>query len=91
MQENGYLFSWDDLDLATTVAHLSDAQKLQDKWKLLVSAVQDPIHFACETLAEEIQENSNPTEGWSSDEVLEKIHENGVTDTDDNFMDCRFF
>ena len=91
MQDHGYLFAWDDLDLATTVTHLSEAQKQQDKWKNLVAAVQDPIHFACEVLADEAQINANPTEGWSSDEVLEWTHDNGASDSDDNFTGYQFF
>jgi hypothetical protein len=91
MQENGYLFSWDDLDLATTISHLSERQKLEDKWKSLVAAVQDPIHYACEVLADEAQANAYPTEGWSSNEVLEWTHENGASDQDDHFTGYQFF
>ena len=79
MQEQGYLYSWDDLDLQTALTFVWDGG-ITGTLKKLYEDTLNPINCAVTTLIRDMKESANPTEAWGLDEVMEWLEENGIVD-----------
>ena len=86
MQREGYLFSWDDLDLATAIGFIPADKLKEDPLKAMVYAISSPVDFAIDLLTEEMMANDHPTESWDVGEVLESLAGLGVIDEDEKYV-----
>jgi len=76
MQDEGYLYSWDDLDLITAL-HFIPEDKRIGQWGELSSAMADPLDYALNAMEEEAWDKDNPSEQWDTDKVMEWLYNDG--------------
>ncbi len=79
MQDNGYLYSWDDLNLETAIQFVPEGANVE--LDSLRQMVEKPISVLLEKLAAEMRESDDPDQEWDEDDVKEWLESNDVIDS----------
>ena len=97
MKDEGYLYSWDDLDLDTALTFIPEEWKKieysgnkENLWYLYNLAATNPLEFAMDSLTEDMYD-SGPSEEWGSDEVMDWLTDKGVIEDDHYNKDFDWF
>jgi len=90
MQEAGYLYSWEDLDLETALSFVWDGG-ITGVLQELYAATKDPISYAIDTLTKDMKDTETPTYAWETDEVVNWLQENDILSGDDVYQGCDYF